>query len=112
MSPKLVTPKTLKACYAFLRVMAFDGCKLPSADRIRFIAKPLPKHHGYYLSPRTIAIDTGTATIGALLKVMAHEMSHLVLDKTNSTDHHKHDNHFKALANIICQEMGWPRGSV
>ena len=109
--PKLVTPHTMRACYDFLRVVAFEGCKLPKS--VRFVAKPLRDKHGLYeYPPHVISLDTGIRSLVKMMQVMAHEMCHVALEKTGYCDHDKHDHHFKALANIICAEMGWPRGSV
>ena len=112
-SPKVVTPKTMKAAYEFLKKVSFAGLKIPESKNITFEAKNLKKYHGYYKYPEHIVtINTGTKTINGLLQIMAHEMIHVALEQNAASDHDKHDAHFEELARIIECEMGWPKGCV
>jgi hypothetical protein len=43
---------------------------------------------------------------------MAHEMIHAALEQTGAHGHEEHNAPFKALAEEVCIDMGWPKGSV
>jgi hypothetical protein len=107
---KTVTPQTMRAAYIFLKRTIFDGLTLPPVSDITFKARPLKKHYGFYEFPaHVITIDSGTRTLSKLLKIMAHEMCHVVLEQNAASDHEKHDANFTALAEIVCERMGWSR---
>jgi len=110
----IVTPQSMRACYDFLRKVSFQGLRLPASGRVTFKAKALAGYHGFYEYPEhIITVDSaGTCDIGHLLQIMAHEMCHVALEQNAACDHAEHDAHFKALAAIIEDEMGFPRGSV
>lgn len=110
---KLVTPQSMKASYDLLRHTVFSEILLPNSDRIKFIAKRMPKHHGLYCDETSeMWVDTGTKTLLKLFQIVAHEMIHVALDRHADCDHGEHDDNFKALARIVEHEMGWPKGSV
>ena len=57
-------------------------------------------------------IDSQIQSASQLLQTVAHEMTHAVLDSYGNDDHPEHDENFQKVADIICHEMGWPKGSV
>ena len=110
---KIITPESMKAAYEFIRRVSFSGLKLPSSKRIQFKARRLKMLHGYYLYPdNIIVINAETPDISRMLQIMAHEMVHVALEQNASCDHDQHDEHFRALADVIEDEMGWQRGSI
>lgn len=95
----------LRAAYQYLKASAFHDIKLPT--RIRLFRKHLRLAWGYFTCPNTIDIDSSIKTGDKLLKVLAHEMCHAALEQNAACDHHEHDANFHALAEIICDRMGW-----
>jgi Zn-dependent peptidase ImmA (M78 family) len=108
-----VTPKSIKAAYDLLRVTAFSGVRVRPSSKVIFVARKLKKYHGLYHWPEhKMEIDTETPDATKLLQTVAHEMTHAVLDSYGNNDHPFHDDNFQRVADIICHEMGWPKGSV
>jgi predicted SprT family Zn-dependent metalloprotease len=109
----IVTSKSIKAAYDLLRVTAFSGVKVRPSSKVEFVSKRMKKYHGLYHWPEhRMEIDSQIGTVSQLLQVVAHEMTHAVLDSHGNEDHPEHDENFQRVANIICFEMGWPEGSV
>lgn len=109
----VVTEKSMRAAYRFLKDSVFDDVALPSVDSIQFKKKKIKKLHGFYeFPPHRITIDTSTKSYQQLLQIMAHEMLHVALEKAGACDHEKHTAPFVALADAVCIDMGWPKGSV
>lgn len=109
----IVTPKSMRAAYDFLRRISFSELRLPDSKRVTFLAKKMKRYHGYYIYPENIiTLDSSINTVGRLLQVMAHEMIHVALEQNAACDHDEHDEHFNSLARIIEVEMGWPKGCI
>lgn len=106
-----VTNATIRAAYALLKTSAFHDMKLPA--RVRLVARQLKDAYGYYyVPPHRIEIDATIQSADKFIRVVAHEMCHAVLEQNAACDHHVHDENFRQLANLICQRMGWRKGSV
>ena len=109
----IVTPKSIKAAYDILRVTAFLGVKVRPSSKVKFVSKRMKKYHGLYHWPEhRMEIDSQIGTVSKLLHVVAHEMTHSVLDSHGNDDHPQHDENFQRVADTICSIMGWPKGSV
>ena len=108
-----VTPETIRAAYDLLRVAAFAGVTVRPSSKIKFVAKKFKKYHGLYHWPEhRMEIDSNIHSLTALLQTVAHEMCHAILDNHGDCGHELHDDNFQKVADIICAEMGWPKGSV
>lgn len=111
--PKLVCPATMRVTYDFLRHAVFSGCAMPDSATLKFRAKKMHDLGDYRWWTRTIGMREDVNKVQSMLKIMAHEMIHVLLDHSKEhAAHQRHSRHFKALAAIICHEMGWPKGSV
>jgi predicted SprT family Zn-dependent metalloprotease len=109
----IVTEKSMRAAYRFLKDSVFSDVPLPSVDGIQFKKKRLKDLHGFYeMPPHRITIDTATHSYEQLLQIMAHEIVHVALEQTGAHGHEEHNAPFKALAEAVCIDMGWPKGSV
>lgn len=97
----------LRSAYQFLKAAAFHDIKLP--PRILIVRKRLKKAWGYFYCPNHIEIDSAIKTGDKLLKTVAHEMCHAALEQNAACDHHEHDANFHALAEIVCERMGWAK---
>ena len=102
-----MTAKQARAAYRLLTVLAFSDLTLPK--RVSIVVNPrLRKVWGYYYArPHRIEINSHVTDGTLLLRVMAHEMCHAVLETSAASDHHKHDMQFKRLARKIMHRMGW-----
>ena len=107
------TPEAIKAAYDLLRVTAFKGVTVRPSSKVKFVAKKFKDYQGLYHWPaHRMEIDASIHSITNLLQVVAHEMCHAVLDNHGDDGHENHDENFQKVANIICAEMGWPKGRV
>jgi hypothetical protein len=98
--------ETLRAAYRFLARFAFAGVKLP--ERVRLRIRRMDRYDGYYYPhPHTIVIGRHVRSGTALLRVLAHEMCHLALERAGSSGHVEHDREFAKLASLVCRRMGW-----
>lgn len=114
----IVTEKSMRAAFRFVRDMAFDGVPVPSIKRVRFYPQPHSKDtiafhlldcdgiHHIYIDPAEVK----TAT--KLQQTMSHEMCHAAIDENAPCDTSPHGVQFRALAQSVEQRMGWPKGSV
>jgi hypothetical protein len=106
----------LQAAYVFLKKVAFrNDNRLPSVKNVKLFAKPI-EHHGYHdfiQGVHNIWVDTtDTHSFDHMLKILAHEMAHIVTFKHANWSGDPHDAQFVALARVIEVDMGWPKGSV
>lgn len=100
-----ITESLCRYAYEVLKATAFHDIAVP---RVRFEPRNLRIAWGYYYDePKTIQIARSIKEPQRLLMVMAHEMVHAALDRPDCVQHHEHDEHFQALAQTICQRMGW-----
>ena len=111
----IVTEKSMRAAYRFLKSVAFRGVPVPAISRVRFypfahgpneIAFHAMHPHRIWITPEEIRSFT------SLLKAMAHEMCHAALDEHAPCDTSDHGVLFRNLAVSVEQEMHWPKGSV
>jgi hypothetical protein len=109
----IVTEKSMRAAYRFLKYSVFSGVPLPSVDSVSFRRTRLKGYLGYYtFPPHKISISGKHTSYSHLLQTMAHEMIHAALEQTGASGHEEHNAPFKALADAVCADMGWPKGSV
>lgn len=114
----IVTEKSMRAAFRYVRDIAFDGVPLPSVGRVRFY----PQRHskdtlGYHMIDcdglHHIYIDPAEVrTSEKLQKTMGHEMCHAAIDENAPCDTSPHGVQFRVLAASVEQRMGWPKGSV
>jgi hypothetical protein len=114
----IVSEKSMRAAYRFLRDVAFDGVPVPPIKRVSFYPQPHSKdsiafhlldgegNHHIYIDPACVR----TAT--KLQQTMGHEMCHAALDEHAPCDTSDHGVLFKNLAASVEQKMRWPKGSV
>lgn len=110
------TADDLRAAYRFLKRVAFDNDRrLPTANKVHFVAKALKAHgyHGMAGEQHCIWVDTqDTKSLDMMLQIMAHEMLHVALGHDTVPSKYAHGTDFKEAARAIEIEMGWPKGSV
>lgn len=100
-----MTPRQLRAAYAFLAATAFHDVPLPK--RVRIVRKPLRTAWGYWYAEGRIEVCSSITSWNKLLRVLAHELCHAATDKAKC-DTEDHGPAFKALSADICARMGWP----
>jgi hypothetical protein len=109
----IVTEKSMRAAYRFLKETVFDDVSLPSVDSMEFRKAKRKEYLGYYTyPPHRISINKDHKTYASFLQTMAHEIIHVALEQTGSYGHEEHNEPFNALAEAVCIDMGWPKGSV
>lgn len=109
----IVTEKSMRAAYRFLKDSVFNDVPLPSVDSMEFRKTSIKGYLGYYtFPPHKISISRKHTSYCHLLQTMAHEMIHAALEQTGAHGHEEHNAPFKALAEAVCIDMGWPKGSV
>jgi hypothetical protein len=94
----------LQAAYRFLRIQAFHDIPLP--PHFRITRRPLKDAWGYWYYPNRIVIDSSIRDGTSILRIIAHELIHAAIEP-DDIDPHDHGPAFKALAEIVCQRMGW-----
>jgi Zn-dependent peptidase ImmA (M78 family) len=98
--------EALRAAYEFLIRAAFHDCVLPDVVTLRLRRK---KGCDGFHYPHQDKIDIcPDQTPYAVLRTLAHEIVHMVLEKQGDAELKDHDANFKALAKIVCRRMGWP----
>ena len=106
-------PDHLEAAYEFLcRFEPFIQWKLPSAHEVAFTVNATKSKRGEYElrldGTHHILISINcTGLIDSLIKVMAHEMTHLYQFQRKTNSKHYHNAEFKELAKEICDIHGW-----
>lgn len=109
----IVTEKSMRAAYRYLRDTVFSDVSLPSVDAVEFRKARRKEYLGYYtFPPHRISISKDHKDQSHFLQTMAHEMVHVALEQTGAHGHEEHNEPFKALAEAVCIDMGWPKGSV
>lgn len=95
----------LRAAYEFLVRAAFHDCVLPDKVTLRLRRKKGCDGLFYY-STNTLQVCPDLTPLQTL-RVLAHEMVHMVLWLQGEAERRYHDANFQALAKIICRRMGW-----
>lgn len=112
-----LTPEILESCYAFLATTPpFKGWRMPPPDEVEFIVSRDPTVRGkyeQYIRGRNI----GTCCISIsevnnghtfnVIRTMAHEMTHLHLDRIGKADAGEHGANFKRAAARVCKFHGF-----
>lgn len=102
----LLDNKALHAGYTFLQRAAFFDFMLPEKPILRLRRKKGCDGF-HYPHQDKIDICPDQRPYNAL-RVLAHEMCHMVLEKQGDIEQRAHDAHFKDIAKVICRRMGWP----
>jgi hypothetical protein len=109
----IVTERSMRAAYRYLKDSVFNDVPLPSVNSVSFHRTRLKGYLGYYtFPPHKISISAKHTSYCHLLQTMAHEMIHAALEQNGAHGHEEHNAPFTALADAVCVDMGWPKGSV
>lgn len=105
-----LTPDMLRAAYAFLHeTEPFCAWGLPDADDLKFVVVRDRKIAGWYKhTEKTIAVSS--SCVGhtfTLMRVMAHEMVHVVEDHAGGRCDVMHSKLFFRLAKQVCRLHGF-----
>lgn len=109
----LVTPKQIRATYAYLRECSpFSRWGLPEAGVLRFEVLKTRDHAEYQPGERRHVIRVNDLThlkLEQLLATTAHEMVHLrqeLLGRLPATKD-PHNREFRRLAALVCRHLGF-----
>lgn len=113
MLPNL-NPDQLANTYEFLRALEpFKKYRLPDADQVEFCVT----RHRDRAGDHTIYCDTDehiirasachVTTVFGLIRLMAHEMIHMVQTIEGTNTKVMHNKEFKRLAKIVCEIQGY-----
>lgn len=102
----LVDDVALHAAYEFLRRAAFFDFVLPQRVTLRVRRKK--GCEGFHYPYRDVIDVCPDTKPYRMLRTLAHEMCHLVLEKHGDIEKRAHDSTFRTTAAIICRRMGWP----
>lgn len=106
-----LTPEILRAAYDFLRMTEpFDGWDLPEGEAVAFAVIRADDKYGdcETTNSKPPLIRISSRLVGwtdTLVKVMAHEMLHVHLQRLDARA--KHGPRFKKLALEICKHHGF-----
>lgn len=108
-----LTPEILSGAYSLLReTPPFRGWKIPEPDGVGFMVSRTPNICGQYWRARdglpVIAISgAAVGRLDTLIRIMAHEMIHLVQDVKGTANSANHNADFRRKAETVCRYHGF-----
>lgn len=105
-----LTPSILAGMYYALRATEpFPSYRLPHPSKIKFrVTRTTMSFGEYEPDPHTIRVSREACNnYNDALQTMAHEMTHMALERKGARDHANHDADFNALAAKVCDAWGW-----
>ncbi len=105
-----ITSDDLSKIYDLLVVLPpFKSLNLPCSATVAFEVNRSRMMQGEYDGdPHTIKVSSFFCeTWNDVIETVAHEMVHLVCERSGHHNHPDHDKQFRKLAREVCKQFGW-----